>query len=266
MSQEEGSQGNVSFLAEGENILLVDNRGRRYLVELKSGGEFHCHSGVIRHDQIIGSSEGSEFRTASNAKFIGLRPTINDHVLKMPRGAQVIYPKDLGAILILADIAAGQKVFESGLGSGALSTALLRCGVDIVGYEIREDFAETAISNVAQFLGQEALERYHVSIKDAYEEHSDGNFDRAVLDLPEPWQVVPHLEQSLRSGGILVAYNPSIIQVQTLRRQLSNGPWAMVETIEVLHRSWHVEGHAVRPDHRMVAHTGFLTHARLIES
>ena len=133
-------------------------------------------------------------------------------------------------------------------------------------YEIREDFAETAISNVAQFLGQEALQRYHVTIKDAYEEHSDDNFDRAVLDLPEPGQVVPHLEQSLRSGGILVAYNPSIIQVQTLRRQLSNGPWAMVETIEVLHRSWHVEGHAVRPDHRMVAHTGFLTHARLIES
>ena len=103
-------------------------------------------------------------------------------------------------------------------------------------------------------------------MRDAYEPHDDEGFDRAVLDLPEPWQVVPHLESSLRRGGILVAYNPSVIQVQNLRRRLSDGPWAMIETVEVLNRTWHVEGNSVRPDHRMVAHTGFLTHARLIES
>ena len=103
-------------------------------------------------------------------------------------------------------------------------------------------------------------------MSDAYEPHDDHGFDRAVLDLPEPWQVVPHLESSLRRGGILVAYNPSVIQVQNLRRRLGEGPWALIETVEVLNRTWHVEGLSVRPDHRMVAHTGFLTHARLIES
>ena len=253
-------------LLAGERIVLIDNRQRRYLVELKPGGEFHSHAGVVSHDEIIGSLEGSEYRTASNARFVGLRPTLNDYVLKMPRGAQVISPKDLGPILMLADVSPNKWVFESGVGSGALSTALLRVGAHVTGYEIREDFAETSKSNVEKFLGSEAIERYDVKIHDAYETHADVGFDRAVLDLPEPWQVVPHLETSLRSGGILVAYNPSIIQVQNLRKRLSEGPWALAETVEVLNRTWHVEGHSVRPDHRMVAHTGFLTHARLIEA
>ena len=259
-------EGQKPELTAGEHIVLIDNRQRRYLVTLEPGGEFHSHAGVIPHDQVIGSLEGSEYRTASNARFIGLRPTLNDHVLKMPRGAQVIYPKDLGPIFLLADIAPNQKVFESGVGSGALSTALLRVGARVTGYEIREDFAETARSNVEQFLGPEALDRYEIKMRDAYEPHDDHGFDRAVLDLPEPWQVVPHLESSLRRGGILVAYNPSVIQVQNLRRRLGEGPWALIETVEVLNRTWHVEGLSVRPDHRMVAHTGFLTHARLIES
>ena len=244
--------------ASEERIVLIDSKQRRYLVTLEVGGEFHSHAGVISHDQIIGSLEGSQYRTASNARFLGLRPTLNDHVLKMPRGAQVIYPKDLGPILVLADIAPNQQVFESGVGSGALSTALLRTGARVTGYEIREDFAQNAKSNVEEFLGSEALERYNVKMRDAYEPHDDEGFDRAVLDLPEPWQVVPHLESSLRRGGILVAYNPSVIQVQNLRRRLSDGPWAMIETVEVLNRTWHVEGNSVRPDHRMVAHTGFI--------
>ena len=253
-------------LSSGERIVLIDSRQRRYLVTLEPGGEFHSHAGVISHDQIIGSLEGSEYRTGSNARYLGLRPTLNDHVLKMPRGAQVIYPKDLGPILILADIEPNQHVFESGVGSGALSTALLRAGTRVTGYEVREDFAQNAKSNVESFLGPDALTRYDVKIRDAYEPHDDEGFDRAVLDLPEPWQVVPHLETSLRRGGILVAYNPSVIQVQNLRRRLADGPWALIETVEVLNRTWHVEGVSVRPDHRMVAHTGFLTHARLIES
>ncbi|MDP6283590.1 MAG: tRNA (adenine-N1)-methyltransferase [Acidimicrobiales bacterium] len=253
-------------LKAGERIVLIDNRQRRYLVELKAGGEFHSHAGVVPHDEIIGSPEGSEYRTASNARFVGLRPTLSDHVLKMPRGAQVIYPKDLGPILMLADVSPKQRVLESGVGSGALSTTLLRAGAYVTGYEIREDFAETAKSNVEKFLGPDAMGHYDVKIQDAYQPHVDVGFDRAVLDLPEPWQVVPHLETSLRSGGILVAYNPSIIQVQNLRKRLSEGPWALTETVEVLNRTWHVEGNSVRPDHRMVAHTGFLTHARLIEA
>ena len=264
MAESDSSVTYGAVLQIRERIVLIDNRQRRYLVELEEGGEFHSHAGMVRHDEIIGSLEGSEFRTASNARFVALRPTLSDHVLKMPRGAQVIYPKDLGPILILADISAGSRVFESGVGSGALSTALLRAGALVTGYEIREDFAANARSNVEMFLGTDAFDRYEIKIRDAYEPHEDGEFDRAVLDLPEPWQVLPHLENSLRRGGILVVYNPSIIQVQNLRQRLAKGPWSMIETIEVLHRTWHVEGHAVRPDHRMVAHTGFITHARLV--
>jgi tRNA (adenine57-N1/adenine58-N1)-methyltransferase catalytic subunit len=252
-------------LRAGERIVMIDSRQRRYLVLLQDGSEFHTHTGVIPHDNIIGRPEGSEFRTASNAKFLGLRPTLADHVLKMPRGAQVIYPKDLGPMLMLADIHQGARVFESGLGSGALSTTLLRAGAEITGYELRDDFAERAQENVEMFLGAGALEHYDVHVRSAYEAIEHTGFDRAVLDIPEPWQVVPHLYGSLRRGGILVAYNPSITQVQQLRRVLDDGPWAMVETIEVLQRGWHVEGQAVRPDHRMVAHTGFLTHARLLD-
>jgi len=275
-------------LQSGETVLMVDSRQRRYLVALRSGGEFHTHAGVVPHNQIIGSLEGSEFRSGSGARFVAVRPTLADHVLKMPRGAQVIYPKDLGAIWMLADVRAGMAVFETGVGSGALSATLLRCGAFVTGYEMREDFAERAVQNVESTAGAEALDRYDVQLRDAYESidpprrnpsqssaatgaaggmsSSGCRYDRAVLDIPEPWRVAVHLPERLRSGGILVAYNPSVTQVQQLRRTLDDGPWALIETIEVMHRSWHVKGASVRPDHRMVAHTGFLTHARLIEA
>ncbi len=260
-------------LQAGETVMMVDSRLRRYLVELRSGGEFHTHAGVVPHDEIIGSGEGSQFRSGSGARFVAMRPTLADQVLKMPRGAQVIYPKDLGAIWMLADVRAGMSVFEAGVGSGALSATLLRAGAYVTGYELREDFAERATRNVASTAGADALGRYDVQLRDAYETvegprlPADAEtYDRAVLDLPEPWRVAPHLVGVLRHGGILVAYNPSVTQVQQLRRTLEDGPWALVETIEVMHRSWHVKGASVRPDHRMVAHTGFLTHARLIEA
>ena len=266
MAPASGSPANPNeFLAPGDRIVMIDSRQRRYLVTLQAGKEFHTHTGVVPHDEIIGRPEGCELRTGSNAKFVALRPTLADHVLKMPRGAQVIYPKDLGPILMLADIFPGARIFESGLGSGALSTTLLRAGADIVGYELRDDFADRAKENVEAFLGPEPLARYDVHVANSYEAIEHDGFDRAVLDLPEPWQVVPHLYASSRRGGILVAYNPSVVQVQRLRSELDDGPWAMIETIEVMQRSWHVEGHAVRPDHRMVAHTGFLTHARLLD-
>ncbi len=275
-------------LQSGETVLMVDSRQRRYLVTLRSGGEFHTHAGVVPHNQIIGSPEGSEFRSASGARFVAVRPTLADHVLKMPRGAQVIYPKDLGAIWMLADVRADMAVFETGVGSGALSATLLRCGAYVTGYELREDFAERAVQNVESIAGAEALDRYDVQLRDAYESvdlprsnpalgnagtraagglsSPERRYDRAVLDIPEPWRVAVHLPERLRRGGILVAYNPSVTQVQQLRRTLDDGPWALIETIEVMHRSWHVKGASVRPDHRMVAHTGFLTHARLIEA
>ena len=269
-------------LQAGEPVLMIDSRRRRYLVALREGGEFHTHAGVVPHDEIIGSLEGSRFRTGSGARFVAVRPTLADHILKMPRGAQVIYPKDLGAIWMLADVRPGMEVFETGVGSGALSATLLRTGAFVTGYELREDFADRAVRNVESIAGPDALDRYDVQLRDAYDAvepprtsdrpgavaggDSPGRlYDRAVLDIPEPWHVAVHLPGRLRRGGILVAYNPSVTQVQHMRRTLSDGPWALIETIEVLHRSWHVEGASVRPDHRMVAHTGFLTHARLIE-
>jgi tRNA (adenine57-N1/adenine58-N1)-methyltransferase len=189
------------------------------------------------------------------------RPTLEDFVLTMPRGAQVIYPKDLAAMCTLADVGPGMRVFETGVGSGALSIALLRLGAHVTGYEIREDFATRAGRNVRLFLGSGVEERYDVHLRDSYEPLGQGGFDRAMLDLPEPWRVVPHLADALVPGGVVCAYTPSITQAAAVRQSLSSG-WFDVRTLEVLHRGWHIEGPAVRPDHRMVAHTAFLTVAR----
>jgi tRNA (adenine57-N1/adenine58-N1)-methyltransferase catalytic subunit len=251
-------------LSAGERVLLFDSKGRRYLVTLAVGGEFHTHAGPIGHDDLIGREEGSRVRTWRGARYVAVRPTLAEVVLKMPRGAQVIYPKDLGPILIRADIFPGARVLESGLGSGALSMTLLRAGAEISGYEIRPDFAERARANVAGFLGEAVLDRYDVAIRDVYDGIGEQDLDRVVLDLPEPWRVVKHAEAALRPGGILLSYLPTITQAVTLREALAASGFGMAETVEVLERSWHIEGQSVRPDHRMVAHTGFLTSARLL--
>jgi tRNA (adenine57-N1/adenine58-N1)-methyltransferase len=249
----------------GERALLLDIKRRRYLVELKEGGEFHSHAGFVLHTHIVGAPEGVVVRSTKGAEYTVLRPTLEDFVVEMPRGAQVIYPKDLAPICMLGDIGPGTRVFESGVGSGALSMTMLRWGADIVGYEIRDDFANRARSNVRSFLGNDAIARYDVRSASSYEgiDPADGPFDRIVLDLPEPWQVVPHAELVLREGGILVAYTPSITQAAQTREQLK-GRWIDARTLEVMHRGWHIEGQAVRPDHRMVAHTGFLSVARFL--
>ncbi len=250
----------------GELVLLVDRKDRRYLFALKEGGEFHSHSGIVAHEDLVGGPAGVEVKSSGGATYLVIRPTLSDFVLKMPRGAQIIYPKDIGPILMLADIFPGARVFESGIGSGALSTALLRVGAEVIGYELREDFAARAQKNVAEFLGEDALERYHVEIRSSYDGIDCDPVDRVILDLPEPWQVVPHLTDILIPGGVFVAYTPSIIQATRVREALDDGPYAMVSTQEVLNRGWHIDGHAVRPDHRMVAHTGFLTSARRVEA
>jgi tRNA (adenine57-N1/adenine58-N1)-methyltransferase catalytic subunit len=250
---------------DGERAILLDSKRRRYLVTLTEAGEFHSHAGFVRHGDIIGTPEGSVVRSTHGSEYTVLRPTLEDFVLEMPRGAQVIYPKDLAPICMLADIGPGMRVFETGVGSGALSMTMLRWGAEIVGYELREDFANRAASNVSSFLGDEPMERYHVHLADSYEgiDPSHGPFDRVVLDIPEPWRVVPHAETVLRAGGILVAYTPSITQAAQVRDTVK-GRWIDARTIEVLHRGWHIDGQAVRPDHRMVAHTAFLTVARFL--
>lgn len=250
--------------AAGDKVLLIDRKQRRYLVTLAEAAEFHTHAGFVRHDDLLGQEEGLTVRSTNGASYLAVRPTLSDFVLKMPRGAQVIYPKDLGPILLLADIFPGARVLEAGVGSGALSMTMVRAGADVVGYELRADFAAKAKANVASFLGQEALERYRVEERDVYDGIDETKLDRIVLDLPEPWQVVKHAEKALRPGGIFVSYVPSIIQVSQLREALEDSPFGMAETSEILRRTWHVEGAAVRPDHRMVAHTGFLTAARLL--
>ncbi len=243
-----------------DRVLLIDAKARRYLVTLREDGQFHTHAGVTPHELIIGAPEGTTVRSTSGARYLALRPTLADFVLAMPRGAQVIYPKDLGPLLMLADVYPGARILEAGVGSGALSMTLLRAGAEVVGYEVREDFAAKAQANVASFLGSDCP--YRVEQRDVYEGIEETGLDRVMLDLPEPWRVVKHAATALRPGGILVAYLPTIGQVAQFREAVDAGPFVLAETIEVLQRSWHVEGQSVRPDHRMVAHTGFLSAAR----
>lgn len=250
----------------GETVLVIDSKDRWNLITLESGGAFHTHAGVISHNDLIGAPEATRVRASGGSEYLVVRPTLSEYVLKMKRLAQVIYPKDLGPILMLADIFPGARVLESGVGSGALSMTLLRAGAEVTGYELREDFAERAQANVRAFLGPAATERYNIQIRNVYDGIDGDNFDRIVLDLPEPWRVVEHAAKSLRAGGIFVAYLPSIVQVGELHEALARSEFELVETMEVLHRGWHVEGRAMRPDHRMVGHTGFLTHARLLRT
>jgi tRNA (adenine57-N1/adenine58-N1)-methyltransferase len=251
--------------AAGDRVMLVDNKRRRHLVTLEPGGQFHTHAGYVAHDDVIGRPDGVTVRTTRNARLVVLRPTLAEYVLEMPRGAQVIYPKDLGPILLLADVFPGARVLESGMGSGALTLALLRAvgaSGHVTGYEIRDDFAARAHANVVGFLGPDVP--LTVEVRDVYAGIDADGLDRVVLDLPEPWRVVKHAEAALVPGGILLAYLPTIGQVARLREELAGSQFGMAETLEVLQRTWHVDGQSVRPDHRMVAHTGFLTHARLL--
>lgn len=250
--------------AVGERVLLIDSKKRRYLITLADGGEFHSHAGFVAHQLLVGQPEGTEVRSTRGAVYLALRPTMEDFVLEMPRGAQVIYPKDLAPICMLADIGPGVRVLETGIGSGALSMTMLRWGAEIIGYEVREDFLNRAVSNVRSMLGEAALERYHVELRDAYEGIDATDIDRVVLDLPEPWRVIAHVPGSLHPGGIVVAYTPSITQAVQVREAMSGKSWGDVRTLEVLHRTWHIEGQAVRPDHRMVAHTAFLSVGRYL--
>ena len=249
-------------LEAGERVLLVDAKDRRYLITLVPAATFHTHAGVVAHDDLIGTTEGSAVAGSTGRNFLVLRPTLSDVVLKMPRGAQVIYPKDLGAILIAADIGPGQRILEAGVGSGALSMTVLRAGASVVGYELREDFAARARTNVIAALGPDAP--YRVEIRDVTQGIDETMLDRVLLDMPEPHKVVAAAADALRPGGILLSYLPTINQTALLRQALddADSPFGLAETQEVMRRTWHVEARSVRPDHRMVGHTGFLTTAR----
>jgi tRNA (adenine57-N1/adenine58-N1)-methyltransferase catalytic subunit len=252
-------------LSKGEQVVLHDRKGRRYLVALEPGEEWHSHAGTLAHDDIIGRPEGDVVRTSKGMEVTLLRPTLEDFVLKMPRGAQVVYRKDQAMIVALGDIRPGCTVIEAGAGSGALSLALLQAvGTTgwLVSFERREDHLKNARRNVTTFLGEEPP-HWDLRLGDVADGLADLSCDRVVLDLLEPWEVVAAAGTALRPGGILVAYMPTVPQVMRMVETLeTDGRFGLTATSETLVRPWHVSGLAVRPDHRMVAHTGFITAAR----
>ena len=250
----------------GERVLLIDQRERRYIVKaLVPGDVWHSHGGAIEHDRIIGVPEGTRVRTASGMVFTCFRPTLADFVLKMPRGAQVVYPKDLGTILVWADVFPGARVLEAGTGSGALTMALCRAvGTEgrVVSYEVRPDFHRTAAANIEAFFGK-LPPQLELREGDVAEVVASGErFERVVLDLPEPWPVLERAGAVIQTGAVVCAFLPTTIQVRDLVLSMRRLGYERIETFEVLHRSWHVAERSVRPDHRMVAHTGFITIGR----
>ena len=247
----------------GERVLLIDARDRRYLVTLKTGGEFHSHVGALKHDDVIGAPVGSWVRTAGRSKMLAVRPTMADFVMKMKRGAQVVYPKDIALILLYADIFPGARVLEAGTGSGSLTIALSRAAGDegsVVSYELREDHQKTARANVeawAEVSGRKPT-NLELRIGDVFEDVSEEEFDRLVLDLPEPWKAVGTTTRALAEGGLMCCYLPTVPQVSQTVEAMRRGGFGLIETFEGLIRTWNVDGPSVRPDHRMVAHTAFL--------
>jgi tRNA (adenine57-N1/adenine58-N1)-methyltransferase catalytic subunit len=252
---------------DGEQVLLIDQRGKRHLIYLRKSETFHSDRGWISHDAVIGQAEGTWVRSSLGLRHLALRPTLAEFVLEMPRGAQVIYPKDLAMILFWADVYPGCRVLEAGTGSGALTLALLRAvGPEgrVITYEQREDFARRALANIHMRLGEvQNLVMRLRSVEDGLADEEP--VDRVVLDLPEPWKLIGPVARVLRPGGILMGYVPTIVQSHQLSEALHRQPdWALVETFETLMRPWNIEGQSVRPFHRMVAHTGFITVARRV--
>jgi tRNA (adenine57-N1/adenine58-N1)-methyltransferase catalytic subunit len=249
---------------ENEPVVFLDRKDREYLVRLDGNRPIAIRGGKISIGDIIGHEEGSVVRSSVNEPFLIFRPSLPQLIPNLPRNAQVIYPKDLGSILIWADLFPGARVVEAGVGAGALSMALLRAIADdghLYSYEIRPDFAEMAQKNVARYFGP--APQWTVRIGDVSAELEETDIDRMILDLPEPWQIIDAAWKALRPGGILLCYLPTVLQVKSLVDALRDDQrFACIETLETLMRFWHIKGMSVRPQHRMVAHTGFLTCAR----
>jgi tRNA (adenine57-N1/adenine58-N1)-methyltransferase catalytic subunit len=250
----------------GERVLLIDQRDRTYLFALEAGAVYHTHAGTLAHDDLIDRPEGTRVTTSRGMVLTAFRPRFADYVLKMPRGAQVVYPKDLGPIVVDADVFPGARVLEAGTGSGALTIALCRAvGEDgrVVSYELRAEHRSRAVANIESFFGK-MPDRLEVREGDVAEVGpGPDRFDRVVLDLPEPWAPLTAIRPALEPGTVLCSYLPTTGQVQQLVMALPGAGFFHVETFEVLKRSWHVTERSVRPDHRMVGHTGFLTLARV---
>ena len=244
---------------------LTDPKGRMHTITLARGKQFHTHRGILEHDHLLDGPEGVVVTSTGGTAYLALRPLLPDYVLSMPRGAQVVYPKDAGQIVQMADIFPGAHVVEAGVGSGALSMSLLRAIGEhgrLSSYERRGEFADIARANVERFFGG-PHPAWTITVGDLAAALSDTDVDRVVLDMLAPWEVVDAVSGALRPGGVLCAYVATTTQLSaTVEALRAHGTFAEPTSWESMVRGWHVEGLAVRPDHRMVAHTGFLLTAR----
>ena len=249
----------------GDAVMLYDDRGRQYLLRLRADGTFQFHRGSLPHASLVGLDDGSVVESSNGASLVALRPRLADYVLKMKRGAQVVYPKDTGAILTYGDIHPGVTVVEAGTGSGALTMALCRAVGEtgrVVSVERRPDHADHAREAITRFFGALPAQ-LDLRVGDVEEHIADVRPDRVVLDLPEPWHAAEVAGRHLQSGGVFTAYLPTVPQLQALHDALEGaGSFHGAETFEILIRTWNVAGRSVRPDHQMVGHTGFITTAR----
>ena len=253
----------------GDKVQLTDPRGRLHTITLEEGKQFHTHRGHLRHDDLIGQPEGTRVAHSAGQDYLALRPLLPDYVLSMPRGAQVVYPKDAGQIVTMGDIFPGARVVEAGVGSGALSLSLLRAvgdGGQLFSFERREDFAQIAVANGRIFFGQEHP-AWTVTVGDLVEELprtvEPGSIDRVVLDMLAPWDCLEAVGAALAPGGVLICYVATATQLSRVAEAARDaGGWTEPQAWESLVRGWHLEGLAVRPEHRMHAHTGFLLTTR----
>ncbi|MBL5973492.1 MAG: tRNA (adenine-N1)-methyltransferase [Candidatus Leucobacter sulfamidivorax] len=253
----------------GDRVQLTGPKGRLNTITLTPGGEFHSHRGTIAHAELEGRPDGSVVVSSSGDEYLALRPLLSDFVMSMPRGAAIVYPKDAAQILSLADIFPGARVVEAGVGSGALSLHLLRAvGAEgeVLSFERREEFAEIARANVAAFAGSTPA-NWSVTVGDLQDELprrcEAGSVDRVVLDMLAPWECVGVAAEALAPGGVVICYVATVTQLSRVAEELRrSGLFTHPQASETMVRGWHVEGLAVRPDHRMVAHTGFLVTAR----
>lgn len=253
-------------LRVGERVQLTDPKGRMYTITLEAGKQFHTHRGAIEHDTLLGGPEGIVVTSTDGTQYLALRPLLADYVLSMPRGAQVIYPKDAAQIVAMGDVHPGARVLEAGAGSGALTCSLLRAvgpAGSVTSYEIREDHAVIAEQNVDVFFGGRPA-NWTLRVGDVAEvAAADQTYDRVILDMLAPWQPLPAVASRLRPGGVLIGYVATVPQLSRLVEALrAHGSFTEPSSWETLVRPWHVVGLAVRPDHRMIAHTAFIVTSR----
>jgi len=260
-----GAEHRRGLFKAGDQVQLTDAKGRMSTITLQPGKQYHTHKGAFDHDELIGSPEGVVVKTGGGTEYLVLRPLLSDYVLSMPRGAAVVYPKDAGQIVQMADIFPGARVVEAGVGSGALTCSLLRAVGDagmVHSYERREDFAEIAGKNIRQFFGSEHP-AWRLTIGDLAEKLEDRDVDRVILDMLAPWDCVEAVFDALVPGGVLCCYVATTTQLSRTAETLrAHGGFTEPAAWESMVRTWHLEGLAVRPDHRMIAHTGFLVTAR----